>query len=185
MDDGNERRKATVMFNNDIKIGGKKVPIAEYKGDGASEKVFFIPAGGTLKIRKNEPYLVFLPIDKRPFHMNEKTIYSVRIIWPEIAEGTKVFKNIFIPDAEFKKLSNDKIVVIIIDPKKGHSTSLLRIATNNGNRGIIKRFVKKSLLLEGIWIKENGILEAIVKFSEDRNYLKDGFLKHLSELSEV
>ena len=183
-EDGRDR-KATVRFKNETKIMGKIVPIAEYQVKNNSETVFFIPKKGTPAPKKNELCLVFLPIDRFPFCLDEKSFYFVKIIWPEIVGGIKVFKNIFIPDSELKKLSNDKIVVTITDPEGRHRTSLLRVVTNGDNREMIKRFIEKNLLIENIWIKENGIMETVVKPLEDRNYLKNGFLKHLSELSEV
>jgi hypothetical protein len=180
-ENGNRNEKVLVTFNGEIKVGKKRIPVAEHKGENDSEKVFLIPKG-TLIPRKNELYLVLLPIDRYPsFYHSEKSVYPVKIIWPEMTEETKVFKNIFIPDPEFKKLSEGKIAVIIVGPKGEHKTFLLRIATNNGNREAVERFVKKNLLLEDVRVKESGIIEAIMELSEDRDYLENDFLKHLSD----
>ena len=98
-----------------------------------------------------------------------------------------MFNNTFILDDLFNRINGNEIAVIIMDPKEGFETLLLRIAANNGNRKRIGRFLEKNLLLEHIEearIKRNGIIEIILKPSEDFNYLRYDFLKHLSRLSE-
>ena len=177
-----------VEFNRRIKIRGsrEKVIAAEYTGGNCSGKILLISNNDSVTPKENELYLVFLPRKGyySNIYYNGINVFRVRTVMPETIGEIKVFKNIFIPDSEFKKLSNGKIAVIIADPKGEHGTSLLRILVNNGN-GIVERFVKKNLLLEHMRVKKSGVIEATVKLSEDSTYLKNDFLKHLSELSEA
>ncbi len=181
MNNGNRKEdKAVVTFNSEVEIGGTKMPAAEYEIEGSSKKIFLITKKGVSIPSKNEPYLIFLPL----FYSKGKSIYSVKIIMPKTIGKIKVFKNIFIPDALFSSMNSNEITVIIMNPKEEFPTLLLRIATNNGNKKAVRRFLAKNILLEyteEVRIKENGIIEIIIKPLEDFDYLGNGFLKRLSE----
>ena len=167
--------KATVVFNKTREIGGVEMLVAEYIRDN-SEKVFFIPAKGCPIPLKDEPCLILLPSS----YYNRKIIYSVKIIRPEKVGKIKMFEDVYIPDDLFQSIDSE-ISVIIMNPKKGISTLLLRVAVNNGNKETVGRFLAKNIPLEHTEVQiKNGIIEMIIEPLEDFNYLKNGFLKHLS-----
>jgi hypothetical protein len=189
---------ALVRFDEWIKTKGRKerVMAAEYTGTncfGKVWKVLLVSNNGSAVPEWNKQYLVFLP--KKHYYSNiyynAVSVFRVKVIMPETVGEIKVFNNIFIPAPLFKNFNGSKTMVIIRDPdlEGEHKTSLLRIITNNGNEEIVKRFVKKNLLLEDIKVKKSGIIEAVTEESEDPDFLKNDFLKLLSdfvsELSEA
>ena len=177
VNDNRGGNKAILTFDEGVEIKGKIIPAARCKVEGISEDVFFIPRKEISISEKSESYLVVLP----SLYYKGKSIYSVKIIIPEIIGNIKVFNDVFIPDDLFNSPNND-ISVLIMNPKEGFETLLLRIVTNNGNTEVVRRFLTKNILWEHaeVRIKENGIIEIILESLEDFNYLRSDFIKHLS-----
>jgi len=171
------RAWAIVKFSETIEIGGIEMPAAKYTRDNF-EEIFLIPAKGVPIPSRGEPGLVILP----SFYHNRKTVYSVKIIGSKRVGEIEVFNNTFIPDDLFGSINGDKIAIIIMDPKEGFKTLLLRITVNNGNEKATKRFLAKNIPLEytEVRIKKSGIIEMIIEPIEDFNYLRTIFIKHLS-----
>ena len=170
--------KAILTFDETVEIGGEIIPAARCKVEGISEDVFFIPRKEISISEKSESYLVVLP----SLYYKGKSIYSVKIIIPEIIGDIKVFNDVFIPNNLSSSLNNNSVSVLIMNPKEGLETLLLRIVTNNGNAEVVRRFLTKNILWEHaeVRIKENGIIEIILESLEDFDYLRSDFIKHLS-----
>ena len=173
-DENGRENKAWVRFDEKIEIKKRKIPTAKYKG------AFFIPKRG-VSVHKRKTSLVHFYVYPS-FYLDGKAIYSVEIIKSETIGRMEVFRNTYISDCLFKNFNGNETVVIIKDPnlEKGYETSLLRVVNYNNNEEIA-RFIQKSFLDTKVWINRNGIVEAIIGASEN-SYLKNNFLKHLSDL---